>query len=184
MRTSKLSSTLFQGMVIAFAATLAGCVQVQANVPDVEVTQHGIRFDGVPFGSKLGEVSITRTFVLSGEALSFAKNLNSEVYATEVTITPVAPLTDLSFIHSARVMMSSSSSSTPIAPAELINYDRAGAPVSLPELTVKTLYPVDVTELWAAEKTTITLTISGVLPETAWGVDLTLRLGGKIEYKM
>ena len=184
MRTSKLSSKLFSGMVLVFASALAGCVQVQANVPDVEVTQHGIRFDAVPFGSKLGEVSSTRTFTLSGEALSFAKNLNSEVFAMEVTLTPVAPLSDLRFIRTARVVMSSSSGTTAIEPSEIINYERADVAVSLPELTVKTLYPVDVTKVWSAEKTTISLTISGVLPETAWGVDLTLRMGGKIEYKM
>ena len=179
MRTSKLSSKLFSGMVLVFASALAGCVQVQANVPDVEVTQHGIRFDAVPFGSKLGEVSSTRTFTLSGEALSFAKNLNSEVFAMEVTLTPVAPLSDLRFIRTARVVMSSSSGTTAIEPSEIINYERARRVYYAFEDRA-----VDVTKVWSAEKTTISLTISGVLPETAWGVDLTLRMGGKIEYKM
>jgi hypothetical protein len=184
MRMSNRSIKVFQGLVFGVALALAGCVQVQADIPDVEVTQHGILFDGVPFGSMLGEVSTTRTFTLSGDTLSFAKDLNSEVYAMEVSLTPIAPLQDLSFIHSARVTMSSSTGTTALTPAEIINYEREGAPVSTAELTVQTLYPVDVTDLWAADKTVITLTISGVLPETAWGADLTLRLGGKIEYKM
>lgn len=179
-----VSSKVFQGMVIAFAAAMAGCVQVQATVPDVEVTQHGIRFDGVPNGSQLGVVSITRTFVLSSESLSFTKDLNSEVFATAVTLTPVAPLNDLSFIHSARVTMSSGSTETAIESAEIINYERGAEAGPLPELNVNTLFPVDVTALWSAEKPTITLTITGIAPETAWSADLTIHMGGKFEYKM
>jgi hypothetical protein len=172
-------------MVLALLTVgLGACVQVQAEVPDVEITQHGVMFQGVPSARQYGEVSVTHTFTLSGDQLSFAKDLNSKVYAMEVILRPTGSLQNLDFIRTARVLMSSPTQAGVQPATEIINYERVSDQASQPTLTVKTLVPIDITELWAAEKTDITLTLSGVLPEVDWSVDVSLRLGGKIEYKL
>jgi hypothetical protein len=178
------NSVMFRMGLVLLTAGLGACVEVQANVPNVEITQHGVMFQGVPGAKQFGEVSVTHTFTLSGDQLSFTKDMNSQVYAMEVILRPTGSMQNLDFIRTARVLMSSPTKGGVQPATEIINYERANDQVSQPILSVKTLVPIDITELWAAEKTDITLTISGVLPEADWSVDVALRLGGKIEYKL
>jgi hypothetical protein len=172
-------------MVLALLTVGFGaCVEVQADVPDVEITQHGVMFQGVPSAKRLGEVSVTHTFSLSGDQLSFTKDLNSQVYAMEVILRPTLPMQNLDFIRTARVQMSNPAKDGVQPVKDIVYYERTGDQVAQPILAVKTLMPIDITELWAAKKTDIILTISGVLPEVNWSVDVSLRLSGKIEYKL
>jgi hypothetical protein len=43
--------------------------------------------------------------------------------------------------------------------------------------------PVDVTQLWSADKTIIELTMSGDMPAEDWFISLTMVLSGKITFK-
>lgn len=182
MRNVKLMLSRVGLVLLTFG--LGACVEVEAEVPDVEITQHGVMFQGVPGAAYLGEASVTHTFMLSGDQLSFAKDLNSQVYAMEVILRPTGSMQNLDFIRAARVLMSNPTKGSVQPATEIINYERANDLVSQPILTVKTLVPIDITELWAAEQTAITLTLSGTLPSVDWSVDVSLRLSGKIEYKL
>jgi hypothetical protein len=185
MRTLQSLNPIF-ALVLACAATgTLACAQVDADVPDAEVTQKAVSFLGIPGGAAMGEVSTTQTFTLSSDKLSWAKNLNSEVYAESVTITALGDLPNLDFIHYARVTMSSGAGvGATIPPVELINYQRPDGVSSSPYLTVDALYPVDVTKVWAAGKVVITMQLVGIFPEKAWSADVTLHLTGKMSYKL
>jgi len=62
--TEKHSPTLalvaLTASALALSAGAAGCVSVDAEIPDVEVTQKDLSFAGVPVGGALGDVSMTR----------------------------------------------------------------------------------------------------------------------------
>jgi hypothetical protein len=179
--TTRFSRWLILGCLTAAAAS---CAQVEADVPEAAVTKKAVNFQGIPGGSQLGEVSTTQSFTLTSDDLSWAKDMNAEVYALEVKFQAVGTVTDLSFIHNARVIMSDGATDSTTPPAEIINYERTGTPMASSELSVKTSYPVDVTKLWSSKTILITMQLVGVFPEHTWNADVTLNIGGKISYKL
>jgi len=172
------------GMALVFAAAAAAsCAKIEADVPQAEVTQKAVAFQGVPGGRQLGEVSLTQSFTLSADDMSWAKNLNSEVYAYEVELKAVGAVQDLSFIHYARVTMSDGSDGATTPAVEIVNYERPANAVASPVIDAPTTYPINVSRVWAAKKVVITMQLAGVFPEEAWSADVTLHMSGKISYK-
>jgi hypothetical protein len=165
------------------AAAAVSCAKVEADVPQAEVTQRAIAFQGLPGGSQLGEVSVTQSFTLTSDDLSWAKDLNSEVYAYEVELKAVGAVQDLSFIHYAHITMADGSDGATTSPVEIVNYERPENASPSPVIDAKTLYPINVSEVWAAKKVVITMVLAGVFPEVAWSADVTVHMSGKISYK-
>jgi hypothetical protein len=171
-------------MALTFAAAAAAsCAKVEADVPQAEVTQKSVDFRGVPGSSQLGEVSITQSFTLTSDDLSWAKDLNSEVYAYEVELKAVGPIQDLSFIHYAHITMADGTDGATTPPVEIVNYERPANAVVSPVIEAKTLFPINVSQVWAAKKVVITMVLAGIFPEVAWSADVTLHMSGKISYK-
>jgi hypothetical protein len=156
---------------------------VEAEIPEAKVTQRGVSFAGVPGGQALGEVSITRSFTVTSEDLSWAKDLNAEVYAYEVEIKARSGVEDLGFIHYARVTISDGNADSTTPAVEVINYTRPDNYTPSPVLDVKTTQPVNVTAIWAKKKVVVTMELAGIFPEQDWTADVTLHLSGKISYK-
>jgi hypothetical protein len=169
--------------LIFAAAAAASCARVEADVPQAEVTQKAVNFQAVPGGRQLGEVSITQSFTLTADDLSWAKNLNSEVYATEFELKAVGAIQDLSFIHYARITMSDGTDGATTPAVEIVNYERPANAVASPVIDAPTTYPINVSKVWAAKKVVITMQLAGIFPEEAWAADVTLHMSGKISYK-
>jgi hypothetical protein len=183
MRTTMTSRIPLTVVLACAAAAAASCAKVEADVPEAEVTQKAVAFQGLPGGHALGEVSTTQTFTLTSDNLSWAKDLNSEVYATEVELRAASGVQDLSFIHYARVTMSDGSGDSSVAPIEVVNYERPDNMTPSSVLSVKTVHPINVTQVWAAKKIVITMQLAGIFPEEAWSADVILHMGGKISYQ-
>jgi hypothetical protein len=178
--TKRIPLTMFLALA---ATTTASCARVEAEVPETKVTEKAVQFQAVPGGQSLGEISITQSFTLTADDLSWAHNLNTEVYAYEVELKAVSGVEDLSFIHYARVTMSDGSKDSTTEPIEVINYTRPDNFEPSPILDVKTTYPINVTSAWAAKRVTITMELAGIFPEQDWAVDVTVHMSGKISYK-
>ena len=171
-------------MALAFAtASAASCAKVEADVPQAQVTQKSVSFQGFPGSKQIGEVSVTQSFTLTSEDLSWAKDLNSEVYATEFELKAVGALQDLSFIHYARITMSDGTDGATTPAVEIVNYERPANAVASPVIDAPTTYPINVSQVWAAKKVVITMVLAGVFPEDAWSADVTLHMSGKMSYK-
>ncbi len=185
MRNSKFTSTAPLILALTFASgAAASCARVEADVSEAKVTKKAVNFQGIPGGSQLGEVSTTQSFTLTSDDLSWAKDMNAEVYAYAVEFKAVGAVQDLSFIHYARITMSDGSADSTTPAVEIINYQRPDNALPSPELDVKTSYPIDVTKLWASKSIVVTMQLAGVFPEQTWSADVTLNLGGKISYKL
>lgn len=182
MRTTMTRTPLVMALTLA-AAGAASCAQVEADVPQAEVTQKAVSFKGIPGGKALGEVSTTQSFTLSSDDLSWAKNLNSEVYAHAFEIRAVGALQDLSFIHYTRITMSDGSDGATTPAVEIVNYERPANAAASPVIDAPTSYPINVSQVWAAKKVVITMELAGVFPEETWAADVTLHMSGKISYK-
>lgn len=183
MRNTTTKTSLVLALTLA-ATSLAACAQVEADVPSAQVTQKSVAFQGMPQSQQAGEVSTTQSFTLTSDNLSWAKDLNSAVYATGVELKASDTTLDLSFIHYARITMSSGDGKTATPPVEVVNYERADNMTPTSDLTVKTTYPVDVSQVWAADKITITMNLVGVFPAQSWSADIILHMSGKISYKL
>jgi len=180
MTTTKTSSVL---ALTLLAAATASCAKVEADVPQAQVTQKSVAFRGFPGSTQVGEVSITQSFTLTEADLSWAKNLNSEVYAYEVELKAVGGIQDLSFIHYAHITMSDGTDGATTPAVEIVNYERPANVVSSPVIVAPTTYPINVSQVWAAKKVVITMVLAGVFPEADWSADVTLNMSGKISYK-
>ena len=169
--------------IIPALATLTGActLSIEANMPEVEVTQHGVKMQGVPKASLLGDVSVTSSFTLSSSNTAWAKRMNSEVFLHQVTVAAFGGLPNLDFVKVARLTMSDPTASE--EPTEIASYDRCEDAQSSSLIEVSTPAPIDITRVWSADNTVIELQIAGQVPEQNWTVDVTLKLAGKITYK-
>jgi hypothetical protein len=182
MRTTTTKTFLVVALTCA-AAAAASCAKVEADIPKAEVTQKSVNFQGFPGSKQFGEVSITQSFTLTADDLSWAKNLNSEVFAYEVELKAVGAVQDLSFIHYARITMSDGSADGTTPAVEIVNYERPANVVASPVIVAPTTYPINVSQVWAAKNVVVTMVLAGIFPEEAWAADVTLHMSGKISYK-
>lgn len=158
------------------------CVfSVDANIPDVEITQRGLKMPGVPQSNLVGDTSVSSSFTYSSSNTAWAKSMNSRVYVRQVEITAAGGLANLDFIKAVHLTMADSEDSE--TTAELVSCDRHDDLPSNSVIAVSMPKPIDITTLWSADKTVIELQMAGRLPEQDWSVDVTMKLGGDITYK-
>jgi hypothetical protein len=166
--------------VPVLAALTGGCSpSFEADLPDVEITQHGLKMAGVPGAALLGDTSVTSSFTFSSSART--KHMNSEILVHKVTITAGGNLANLDFIKSARVTAAASALSE--GTTAIVDYERSANAPSTSVIEVSLPAPIDVTSLWSANQLVIELQVAGQLPEQDWSVDLALNLSGNITYK-
>jgi hypothetical protein len=166
-------------LFVPLLATLTGACSpsFEADLPDVEITQHGLKMAGVPGAALLGDTSVTSSFTFSSSA--WAKRMNSEIAVHKVTITANGSLANLDFIKSARVTAAALSEGT----TPILDYERSADAPSTSAIAVSPPAPIDVTSLWSANQLVIELQAAGQLPEQDWTVDVSLNLSGNITYK-
>jgi hypothetical protein len=170
-------------IVLVLAALASACApSFEADVPDVEITQHGLTMPGVPAAAQLGEVSVTSSFSFSSCTTAWAKRLNSEVFAHKVTIATSESSSDLSFIALARVTARDPGRAE--SATALLDYARIDGMPPSSDIEVGMPTPIDITRLWSADQVIIELQAAGQLPEQDWTVDVTLHLSGKITGRM
>jgi len=178
----KMTNHTARMATMLLVAAAAGCAQVEAEVPEAQVTQKGVSFRGGGRGGYHDEVAATQTFELSSTNLSWVKDLNSKVYLTQIDFKAVKGTEDLSFIHFAHVVMSDGERRS--MPVELVNYVRPDGQTATATITAKTPYPVDISKVWTAKRVLVTVSVAGELPDNSWSVDVTLHLSGSISYKL
>jgi hypothetical protein len=163
------------------AALAGGCSpSFEADLPDVEITQHGLRMAGVPGASLVGDASVTSSFTFS--LSKWTKRMNSEVFVHKVTITARDSLANLDFIKDARVTAAAPAS--PDSATAIMDYERSPDAPSTSAIAVNPPAPVDITSLWSANQLVIELQVAGQLPEQDWTVDVTVQVSGNITYKL
>lgn len=168
-------------LVTLLATSLGGCaLSVEADVPDVEVTQHGISMAGIPGASALGDVSTHLTFTQSLPDLNLPKDLDSSVKAVKVDLVAQSGIANFDFLKSMRITMSPSGSA---APTELINYEKSGGAMTGKTLSIDSLNPVNILQQWKANSAVFDIQVAGQLPSAAWTMDLTVHFSGSVSYK-
>lgn len=176
MRTHALIS-ISVSLLCAFAA--AGCAGVEADVPDVQVTQRGVVFPGVAGGSAAGDMSMAKSFSQEHKKIDFPDGLDSDVRTLIVSLRATGGVADLSFIHYLRVTMAADDGSEAL---ELGVYEPAPGATVGDEIKLTTLNPINVFAAWNADRAKFTLVVVGALPEQDWTGDVTAHFSGKLKY--
>jgi hypothetical protein len=166
---------------LALSTGAAGCVSVDAEIPDVEVTQKNLAFDGVPVGSALGDVSMTKTFSQEHDALDLPEGLNPEVKALAVSLTAKSGIKDFGFVRYLRMTMSDTSDNSNAL--ELINYERDDSAPTSNVLNMTAANPVNALDKWKTKSALFTIEVAGTLPDNDWTADVTIRFAGNIHYE-
>lgn len=177
-----VSTRIFFAAAVAFLATgAAGCaLSVEADVPEVEVTKKDIAFEGVPIGSALGDVSMTKSFSQKHSALDLPKGLTTEVHAIGVTLVAKSGIKDFSFLRMLRLTMADEKNQANAI--ELINYQQQPGDGTGETLTMMAANPVNAMEQWKSDSAIFTIDVVGTLPTETWSADVVMRFGGSIKY--
>jgi hypothetical protein len=179
MRNLELPSLSF-GALTVLALAMGGCmVQVEADVPEVDITQHDVKFEGVAAATNLGDVSLSKSFSQQHQRLELPSGLTTEVNAMGVTFTAKSGIDNFDFMKNMRVSMSDGAH----APIELVDYTRVDGAPSTNVLTVESANPVNTLDEWKTDTATFTVDIAGALPSGDWTLDVSVRFAGKIVYK-
>jgi hypothetical protein len=177
--TLRFTSKLCGALALLSLATGGCMVEVEADVPDVEVTQHDLAFSGVPAAGDLGDVSLSKSFSQKHQRLDLPAGLDTEVKALGVTLTAKTGIETFDFLQNLRLTMSDDVHD----PVELINYQRDPKAPSTNVLSMPSANPVNTLDQWKTDSATFTVEIAGQLPASDWTVDLSVDFSGKIKYK-
>lgn len=180
-------------LAVTFATLLGsaagGCsISAQADVPDVEVTQHGISIPGVPanaaafLGSAAanGDTSTKVSFNQSLPDLNLPKDLTSTVKAVKVDFIAKGGIKDFSFLHGLRVTMTPKGSTTV---TELINYTKTDGATVGSTLSIDSQNPVNILDQWKTDSATFNVEVMGDLPTAQWTFDMAVHFAGEVTYK-
>ena len=178
-RSPSLASALTFAAV-GFALAASGCaLSVEAEIPEVTITQRGLAFQGVPdFG--IGDVSMEKSYSQDHGKIEMPEGLDSEIKTIGVTLRATSGVSDLSFLKLLRVTMSSANVAEPV---ELGSYEYDPSAPKSNEIHLTSLNPIDLFEAWNADKATFTLQLAGSLPTTAWTADVIVRFSARAKYE-
>jgi hypothetical protein len=180
MKSLKPTSILFGAFTLA-SLVGGGCMlQVEADVPEVDITQHDVVFQGVPapVSTNVGDVSLSRSFSQQHQRLELPAGLTTEVKAMGVTLTAKSGVENFDFLKNMRVTMSDGVHD----PVELVAYERVDGAPSTNVLTVESANPVNTLDEWKTDTATFTLEVAGGLPSGDWSLDVSVRFAGKLVY--
>jgi hypothetical protein len=179
----RLSQCLAVTVTVMGLGSLGACtVSVEADVPDIEVTQHDVAFSGIPLAGRLGDVATELTFMQDKPSLGLPKEIDTSVKAVQVELTARTGITTFDFLRSLRVTMAPNDGSS--APVELINYEKVGSGSVGGTLSIPSQNPVNILDQWKTDSAKFTVQLEGVLPEQDWTVDLRVHFAGKLSYKL
>ncbi len=177
-----LSRSLLATMFAALVTTSGACMlSVEAEVPDVEITQHDVGFEGIPGAAQLGEISTGMSFTQERPALDLPKEIDSSVKAMKVELRAKTGITNFDFLRSLRITMAPKDGTS--EPVELVNYEKAAGSVVGATLEIASKNPVNILEQWKADSAVFNVQLAGALPAQAWTIDISVHFAGKISYK-
>jgi hypothetical protein len=163
------------------ACAAAGCVlSAEGELPDVEVTRHGVAIPGVPLEARAGDPVIAVPVVFDPtDHLALDDGAYRSVKVRRVVVKSNRARGDLSFLRVLRMTINGSKARAGgAAPLQVLRYEGgagAGATLDLPVDP-----PVEVLPAWRDAPCILTIEVQGTLPEDAWTVDVTVHLAATV----
>ena len=176
-RTSLFQPVLWTTLVAALAGV--GC-SASADIPEVVVTQTGVSFDGVPRVVGLTDVTTSlETQFDHPSGMELPEFLDPELHPLSAQVTGTGGMTDLSFIESLTLTLTSRSPDAP-PPRVMASYVRPSAGAIGKTISLRTDRDSDVLAYWGKEGAFYDLAVSGILPQDNWAVDVSFSFSGHL----
>jgi hypothetical protein len=168
-------------LALATAFLASGCaLSAEGELPDVEVTRHGVQIPGVPVESRIPMVSVPVTFNPEDQ-LTLDGSAYRAVKVRRVVFKANGARGDLSSLRVLRMTIAGNKGyATGAKPIEILRYQRgadAGAGVTTdngPVLDLTLSPAVDILPAWRDPPCVLTLEVQGSLPQEAWTADVTV----------
>lgn len=153
------------------------CVQANVDVPDLDVTRQDVAIQAAPAGTPANtEGTLVQQFQYEKTPSSLPGTVTANLHATDVTFTLKKGAADLSFIHAAKLTVTEPGGE----PQTVLEYNGA-APVGS-SITLPVLASPPGLNPWTMDASTFELTVTGILPEQEWFLDVTLGYTGSVSY--
>jgi hypothetical protein len=181
-----LAQSTFQRVVctawLAAGLGAIGCVSVEGEFPEVELTRHNLKVDGVPSISD-EPVAHTVTFDHPYNALELPADIDSELRPVRCVLTARDGVEDLDFIEGFNLVIGGADS-VGLPPAEIFDYQRDEPEPDRSVVATDAVDRPNVLGYWATGTTQYTLTFYGRLPEQDWSLDVSVVFEGKARFQM
>jgi hypothetical protein len=166
-------------LALAGSTLSQGCVQANADIPDMEVTRENLAIQPASSSIPAGmESTIVQQFTYEKSPSKLPKSMTSDLHAIEVTITIKRGAKDLSFIHAAKLTVTEAGGK----PESVLEYQPGSHQAVGSSITLPLLSAPDSLNPWSVDSSTFELTITGILPRQAWYLDVTLSYAGSVSY--
>jgi hypothetical protein len=180
-------STTFQKQILAALSLIAmlvgGCVSVGASVPEIQLVQSGMEFPAMAdeMRQQVGEVSISRNFSYSLDAMELPEGLHSNVRIVGVSLLANYGIEDFAFLRSLKITINDE-----VNPAfELASFERhAHTPNDDGVLVMKFNPQIDTLALLKSESMEFVVDLTGSPPAVDWSVDLQIDMSGDLQFRL
>jgi len=157
----------------------AGC-SAEAEIPEVTVTRSDVEFEGVPSIPGITDVAqeVSTEFEHPAD-FELPQDLNPELHPLSAEISARGDMPSLSFLDSLDVTLASRAPGAP-PPLVVASYERSpnGRVGRIVDLEIDP--DSDVLSYWDTDQAYYTVTLSGVLPEQDWSIDVSFSFSGKL----
>jgi hypothetical protein len=186
--------------LLSLPLVATGCVAAQLDVPEVEVTRENVVFEGVPpelaapapEGVPSTPTAAQEDYALRSHSFSYDRwempqGMTADMVVREVVVTAHQGTPDLSFVRRITLAISLRSDD-PNPPLVVLEYplpERA-SPATRQSITLPVERPEPLLDPWRTPGAVYELTVWGdvaELPRQPWAVDVTVSLGGKLEFE-
>lgn len=156
-----------------------GC-SAHADIPEITLAQNDIAIDGVPRIPGVTDTSATVTTSFDHpKGFELPDFFKSELRTLSARVAGVGDTDDMSFIQGVSLTLASRAEGAP-EPIVVASYARAQGSPSGSTMEMEIDSDANVLSYWETKSAYYDLTVSGVLPEDAWALDLTLAFSGSI----
>jgi hypothetical protein len=166
--------------LLALALAASGCaLSAEGELPDVEVTRHGVVIPGVPIELQVAEAVVSVPVAFDPSAyIMLDPGAYHSVAVTRATFTMNATPGDLTFVRTLRMTITGATAATSgRAPLQILRYQRNDSAVAVgPVLDLPITPRAEVLPAWNDPPCVITVEVQGALPEDSWTADVTIHL--------
>lgn len=177
---SKLITAAFGLSLITLAA---GCplLEVEAEMPEVCMTQKDIEVTGVPLGQN---TAITETFAFDDlSAFDALDELEANVRFKSATVRATYGVGDLAFIDMAHVVISSNNPDSNLGPLTVYECD-GNCPAKDNALAIPVTTQDNALEYVKSGSLAIALDAAGFMPSSDWKMDVEICVAGTASYSV
>jgi hypothetical protein len=168
------------GLAVTLLLGTGACtLQVEADAPDFEVTQHDIAISGIPPIPGVTELSTHLNFSQKLPDLNLPNGFDSSVAPAKIDFKATSGVNDLSFLHMLKVTVTTGNTATPL---QIIDYTNTTGTKVGDTLTVVSPEAVNILKEWK-DTAVFDIDVGGALPSVPWTADITVHLGGTVSYK-